>query len=163
MCLEASWGIDIQLYFEHLCPKIRSVIRQSTCYIFPFKSVERRCLLYPVIQKTLSIPSLSILIPFSVDNGVALSVNVGSSVGIILPSTPPPISCLNSTDKVSGENGREEGKWQGFSEHLTMLFSSDKSVERYQDVLESSCKQRNWVNEETARTWGKGLLLILCR
>ena len=110
MCLEASWGIDIQLYFEHLCPNIRSVIRQSTCYIFPFKSVERRCLLYPVIQKTLSIPSLSILIPFSVDNGVALSVNVGSSVGIILPSTSPPISYLNSTDKVSGEKGREEGK-----------------------------------------------------
>ena len=121
MCLEASWGIDIQLYFEHLCPNIRSVICQSTCYIFPFKSVERRCLLYPVIQKTLSIPSLSILIPFSVDNGVALSVNVGSSVGIILPSTSPPISCLNSTDKVSGEKGREEGKWQDLSEHLTMF------------------------------------------
>lgn len=100
----------IYSYILNIFVLIRSAIRQSTCYIFPFKSVERRCLLYPVIQKTLSIPSLSILIPFSVDNGVALSVNVGSSVGIILPSTSPPISCLNSTDKVSGEKGREEGK-----------------------------------------------------
>ena len=100
----------IYSYILNIFVLIRSAIRQSTCYNFPFKSVERRCLLYPVIQKTLSIPSLSILIPFSVDNGVALSVNVGSSVGIILPSTSPPISCLNSTDKVSGEKGREEGK-----------------------------------------------------
>ena len=56
-----------------------------------------------------------------------------------------------------------KGNDKVFQNTWPCLFSSDKSVERYQDVLESSCKQRNWVNEETARTWGKGLLLILCR